>query len=192
MDGWLLPLCALGVWLAVGVGVGFRLERGGHSAATAASALVAWPALLPLLSAVPTTSASSGPFASRIAVAFASLRATVNDPAAGPVPWSGELDALQTSLARADERLGLVDRVLSDADPSDERVRPAVDRLTHARAHAAAEIEGVLAGVVQLRLQVGLLALAGDDHPVRDRLRELAARARALSEVELADGETLA
>ena len=84
-----------------------------------------------------------------------------------------------------DERLGLVDRLLRDtAEPQDPDIARSHGTLATARAHTAAEIEAVLTGVVQLRLQVGLLALAGDGGGVADRLKQLRARVTAIEEVE--------
>jgi hypothetical protein len=62
-------------------------------------------------------------------------------------------------------------------------VRDSALALRQARARSAGEIEAVLAGVLQLRLQIGLLALAGDDRAARQRLAELRDRARALEEL---------
>lgn len=180
MDGWTLPVAILAAWLAVGAAVGWRLDRAGAPAATAASALVAWPALLPLLGA--PAPAGSGPFAARIRDAFAGLARTLADPAAAEVPWDDDLVALRASLVAADGRVALVDRLLDEAR-GEGAVADDLVALRAARDHAATEIEAVLAGVVQLRLQVGLLALEGSDMPVRARLEELRARAAALSEV---------
>jgi hypothetical protein len=61
--------------------------------------------------------------------------------------------------------------------------------LRRAREHAHRELEAVLAGLLQLRVQLGLFTLAGESEPVRERLAELEARVAALAElssVELA------
>ena len=64
-----------------------------------------------------------------------------------------------------------------------EVLRRVAERLQAARDKAAAEVEAVLKGLVQLRVQLGLVALAGETGPVRDRLMELSARLTALEEV---------
>ncbi|TNE88786.1 MAG: hypothetical protein EP330_13425 [Deltaproteobacteria bacterium] len=172
-------------YTAVGAGVGARLSRDGHSSATTASALAAWPLLLPLLGEAPPPvrrAPGSGPFASRIHTAFARLEEALGDPASAELPWDAEVGALRDVLLSADTRLALVDRLLDD-EVEDEEVARSREALAEARERAAAEIEAVLSGVSQLRLQVGLLALQGEALPVTERLRELAARAGALDEV---------
>jgi hypothetical protein len=57
------------------------------------------------------------------------------------------------------------------------------DELRRARAATAAQIEAVLDGVVQLRLQIGLRALAGNSVPVQERLRDLRGRLAAIDEI---------
>jgi len=74
------------------------------------------------------------------------------------------------------EVVEVADRILGDGGEG-------LDALQAARGRAAAEIEEVLAGVGLLRVQVGLLTLAGDTTPVRARLVELQARVAALEEV---------
>lgn len=59
-----------------------------------------------------------------------------------------------------------------------------VARLAARRARAVAEIEEVLASLHELRVQVGILALAGENAPVQQRLVGLRLRIRALQEVE--------
>jgi len=59
--------------------------------------------------------------------------------------------------------------------------------LGRARAAAAAQIEAVLDGVAQLRLQIGLRALAGNSVPVQERLRDLRGRLAAIDELEARD-----
>lgn len=170
-------------WLLIGVVVGTRLTRSGHGAATACSAIVAWPALLSLTSSAPRS--MTGPYADRIAQAFLALGEALGDPSAAAVPWREDALALQSVLEAADRRLVLVDRLLQDEDgDGDAAVAESRAALARARTHAAHEIEAVLAGVVELRLHVGLLSLAGDPLPVRERLRGLRARARALAEVD--------
>jgi hypothetical protein len=178
-----LTVALLLLWLGAGAGVGVRLARAGFAPATSASALLLWPALLGLVGAPEPRVA--GPFAARIEAAFGALAAALANPAAAPLAWEGEASALREALHAADQRIVLVDGLLSGVDATgDAAVDASRAALVRARDHAAAEIEAVLAGVVELRLQVGLLALAGDPVPVRDRLRGLRARARALAEVD--------
>lgn len=171
------------LYLAAGFAVATALDRRGHPRSAAVSAVVAWPLLVPLLRDRPA-SAGHGPLGARIDRTLDALLDTLRDPAAGDVAWVGEVDGLRDALHRADERLALVDRLLAEEPTARDAVVTAqLDALRHARARAAAEIEALLAGVVQLRLQIGMLALAGNQAPVRDRLRELHHRASALDEL---------
>ena len=163
----------IGAYAAAGCGTAVLLAHRGVPSATACTALLAWPLLLPLLRTPP-----SGPFAERIDAAFDALARTLRDPAAGEVAFAADLDGLKEALHRGDARLALVERLL--AEHRDARV--SVAELQAARDRTAAEMEDVLDEVARLRLQVGLSALAGGV-PVRDRLEELLARARALDEV---------
>lgn len=180
MNGTGATLLLLAAWLVIGTVVGGALLRRGQPAATALSALAAWPVLLPLLG---EGAAAQGPFATRIEGCFAPLRAALADPAAAGVVTNGELVALEAALRHADGRIAMVDRLLAE-----EALRgdPLARQLERARGFAADEIEAVLRGVVQLRVQVGLVALAGDTAPVRARLAELSARARVMEELSLA------
>jgi hypothetical protein len=121
--------------------------------------------LLPLLA-----NAGGGPYAGRIAAAFAALAGADLDPVA--------LARVRDALLRADARVALVDRMLAELGPD-----PEAARLVEARARAADEIEAVLRGVAQLRVQLGLVALAGDTAPARRAMAELAARVGALEEL---------
>ena len=84
------------------------------------------------------------------------------------------------ALHAADARVGTVDRMLTD--PAIRQAEQGA-RLVSARQAAAAEVEAVLKGLVQLRVQLGLVALVGETAPVQDRLRELSARLGAIDEV---------
>jgi hypothetical protein len=182
MTGSGLALTLAGAWAAVGLGVGVMLVRQGQPLATAATALLVWPALLPLL-APPDQSAArpvGGPFAERIRTAFAALRAALADPALASVADPASLDPIEASLCRADARIAAVDRLLEDGAVAAD---PASARLHKARAHSAQEVEEVLRKLVTVRVQLGLVALAGDTEPVRCHLGELASRARALEEL---------
>lgn len=182
MSGSVLAVTLAGAWVGVGLGVGALLVRQGQPLATAATALVVWPALLPLL-APPDEAASrpaGGPFAERIRGAFAALRAALVYPALSAAADAATLDPIEAALTRADARIAAVDRLLEDPAVAAD---PASARLHQARAHSAHEVEEVLRKLVTVRVQLGLVALAGDTEPVRCHLGELAARARALEEL---------
>lgn len=180
MNATATTLAVLAAWVALGALTAGALAHRGQPLPTALAAVAAWPVLLPLLQ--DDAPASTGPFALRIAAAFAALEAALRDPAAVGVVAPEEVARLRASLARADGRLATVDRLLADEALAAD---PAAARLRDARGRAAEEVEAVLRGVVQLRVQVGLLALAGDTLPVRDRMAELGARVRALEELAL-------
>jgi hypothetical protein len=162
MTGSGLALTLAGAWAAVGLGVGVMLVRQGQPLATAAARPV------------------GGPFAERIRTAFAALRAALADPALASVADPASLDPIEASLCRADARIAAVDRRLEDGAVAAD---PASARLHKARAHSAQEVEEVLRKLVTVRVQLGLVALAGDTEPVRCHLGELASRARALEEL---------
>jgi hypothetical protein len=181
MNATLATCLLVAAWLLVGGGVGVSLARNGHARPTALLALAAWPVLLPLVSdAAPT---AAGPFSERITSCFAALRAALAEPTTASVIDTAEVAALHQALLRADARIAMVDRLLAEEAL---RADPLADQLQRARAFAADEVEGVLRGVVQLRVQVGLVALAGDTLPVRERMRELGARVAAIEEISLA------
>lgn len=184
----LLELLVL-AYAAVGVVAAAELHRRGQDAGTVLSAVIAWPVLVSALRPPePTRHApgahADGPLGRRIDDALDALEATLRDPATGDIGGVEDTADLRTSLHRTDERLALVDRLLVDgggvADPA---VVDGLAALRVARTAAAAEVEAVLAGVLQLRIQIGLVTLAGNDLPVRARLRELRARIGALDEV---------
>ena len=141
--------------------------------------LAAWPLMLPLLQEPPP--AGQGPLASRIEQVLRNLEQTLGDPLAGDVMWTSDLWELRAALLAADARLALVDRLLADT-PKGE-VDQAVSDLRGARAEGQRAIEAVLAEVQQLRLQVGMAALAGGREQLQRRLQDLSARATALSEL---------
>ncbi len=171
-------LVIAGIWLALGLVVATALSRQGHPPPTALAAIVAWPAMIPLLG--PGETPSAGPFSPRIHSAFSALRAALTDPALAGVSDAPTLAAVESALHRADARIAAVDRLLADealaADPESTRLR-------EARARAATEVDTVLHQVLTLRVQLGLVALAGDTRSVRAHLSALAAQARALEEV---------
>jgi hypothetical protein len=191
-------------YLGIGVGVAWDLGRRGHGLGVTASALPCWPLLLGLVGAAPPPPVlltppprRRGPHAARIdgclwALA-ASLREVV-DLGGAPLIDAAQLQTLGEALDRADLRIARVDQLLAEAELERAQIRdPAVDAavaaLRDAREHAQRELEGVLAGLLQLRVQLGLFCLAGEAEPVRERLAELEARIFALAQlasVELA------
>lgn len=174
-------LVLLVVYVVVGAVTAMALQGRGQPPGTVAAAVVAWPLLLGLFEGAQALPAG-GPFQARIQAAFADLGRALREPAAEALISPEELTRLRASLGSIDARIGMVDRLLDDEGL---RGDPLGDRLREARAHAAAEVEAVLRGLVQLKLQVGLLALVGDTLPVRERMRELGARVRALEEISL-------
>lgn len=166
-----------GVWAA-------KLLRQGQSWSTAAASLVLWPLLMGAEGA-----ADGGPNTGRILAAFAALESTLADPAARGVVEPGELDALRRSLLSVDARLGMVERLLADpavVAAGEATVKPLKD----ARESTLAELDSALGELVQLRVQLGLVALAGDSTPVRGRLSALTARVRALDELSRITGSS--
>lgn len=166
-------------WLVIGLGVATAMQRQGHPPSTAFAAVIAWPALLPVLASAPESD-HSGPFSDRIARAFAALRQSLSDPHVAGVTDVIALSSIEASLMRADARIAAVDRLLADPTVAGD---PGADRLRAARTKASSEVETVLSQLVHVRVQLGLVALAGDTSTVRAHLGELAARARALEEV---------
>lgn len=165
------------LYLVAGGTVAWRLSQRETSPAALLGAVVAWPVFLPLLGAPPRRKSLPGPLAPRIETVFRGLAVTLADPAVAEVPWEANLEGLREALYRSDERLGLVDRLLEETAAGE------AGPVREARRRAEEEIERVLDEVVQLRLQIGLAALAGDNGSVRDRLGELLLRVRALDEV---------
>lgn len=171
-----VTLALAGAYVGCGAVVAGLLGRRGASPETALSALAVWPLLLPMLSS-PLPS-PSGPHAPRIEAAFEALRSVVAEVGQSAVD-PGDLAGLQAALHRADERVALVDRWIARERSAGGSVEP----LQEARARAASEIEAVLQGIAQLRMQIGLLTLAGDGGAVQEQLRGLQARMAALEEV---------
>ena len=169
------------VYAALGVATALRLTRRGSSRAASLSALGAWPLLLPLLLSRPAPS-GGGPLRERIHRCTDDLRRTMADPAAQGLLVLEDLDGLVVDLVHADERLGLVDRLLEDVDHG-TRTLPGLVALRAARARAHGEVEAVLDGMVELRLSIGLRSLAGNAQPVHERLRDLRARLGAAQEM---------
>lgn len=175
---WLVLGVAYG---AIGVAVALRLAARGASRAAAVSALGCWPLLVPLLVAEPEPT-TGGPLGDRIRSCADDLRRTMADPAADGLIVVEDLDELVADLQRADARLGLVDRLLADVGAT-TRTSAGLQALRAARTRAAAEVEAVLDGMVELRLSIGLRSLAGNTVPVHERLQDLRARLCAVDDI---------
>jgi hypothetical protein len=176
-----LALLVLGLYALTGFAVAAVLTRRGVPSTTAVSAIAVWPLLVPLLTGPSAPPTRSGPLSARIEGVFAALRTVLAETGTTELS-NADLDRLRAALHRADERLALVDRLL--AQPIDAGSR-SLDRLQQARGHAQSEIEAVLASLVELRLQIGLLTLSGNGASVRDQLVALQSRVAALEEVEV-------
>jgi hypothetical protein len=170
-------------YVAIGIAVALVLARRRVASTTALMALACWPLLVPLLRR-PATVQGDGPFATRIEQSLAELRDTLSDPAADDVDPPADLEGLVADLHRTDRRLAMVDRLLADMPSNtDAELTRSIEALRRARTSAAGELESVLEGIVQLRLQIGLRSLAGNSVPVRERLRDLRARLAAVDEL---------
>jgi hypothetical protein len=173
-------------YVAVGAAIAIVLSRRGHPSGVALGAFACWPLFVPLLAQRGATP-SPGPLHARIASTLLDLRDAMAEPGAAGLALPDDLAGLVDDLYRADERLALVDRLLASVELGAGRAAPGVvqgtDELRRARAATAAQIEAVLDGVVQLRLQIGLRALAGNSVPVQERLRDLRGRLAAIDEI---------
>ena len=159
-------------YLATGVGVALTLERRRLPRSTVLSAVICWPLYLGLLTEAGPPPPPAGPLAGRIRQAFEAL-------ASAELPV-GEVGELRQALEAADLRLAKVDALLAeDLGYAGE----ALTRLKQARERTAGEIGAVIDGVLELRIHVGLVELAGDAAPITDRLRELRGRMDALEEL---------
>lgn len=167
-------------YLVTGATVAWLLERRGVRHTVAISALGCWPLLLPLLSTAQAV-APEGPLSERIVRCAAELRSTMADPRAENIVDLDDLDELVADLHGADQRVAMVDALIADVRASSGDA-PGLPALLSARACAAAEVEAVLQGMVELRLSIGLRSLAGNSVPVQERLGDLRARLGALDE----------
>ncbi len=182
MTGFPALWLALGVaYGAIGIAVALRLVTRGASRAASLAALGCWPLLLPLVFAEPAPT-TTGPLGERIRACAEDLRRTMADPVADGLVVVEDLDELVADLQRADARLGLVDRLLADVGAT-ARTSAGLHALRAARGRAAAEVEAVLDGMVELRLSIGLRSLAGNAVPVHERLQDLRARLGALDDM---------
>lgn len=191
-------------YLGVGAAMAWHFGRRGHGLGTSTAALACWPLLLGLVGRAPPSrdldlgsSREGGPNRARIDTCVAGLRQGLQEElgdalVGAPLIEATQLDKLAKSLHRADHRLARIDRLLHETQTqrqftSDSSLEAAIAQACHARDHAARELEAVLAGLVSLRIQLGLFALAGESDPVRERLVELEARVAALAELSSID-----
>lgn len=185
-----MALAIAGLYVAAGAAAALLLARKGYAPAVALGAIVCWPLFVPLLRRAPEQRVA-GPLCDRILATMQALREAMHDPAAAGLHLPEDVDLLGDQLHRADERLAMVDRLLaSTADEAAQRapgVAQGLAQLQRARAATALEIEAVLDGVVQLRLQIGLRSLAGNSFPVQERLRDLRSRLAAIDELAAMD-----
>jgi len=179
-----LAIAVLLAWLAAGIVVAIALRSRGAGVETVAAAVVGWPLLVHQLFEGPgrPTPPAAGPLGPEIERAFAKVREVAPR---GDADWLGDLEVLKASLRAADARLALVDRILAEAaeDRASASVAASIAQLTARRARTLAEVEAVLAELVRMRVQIGIVALSGDTLPVRDGLLSLNARVRALDEM---------
>ena len=183
-----LVLGLLGAYASVGVVGAVIATRRSLGLATALGALVCWPLLLPLLGTRHVS--TGGPLAPRIAAAVEALCTTLDDPAATSMEGPEDLDGLIAALYRADERLAMVDRLIASVELPEHApsgLAQSLSELHRARSTTAAELEAVLEGLAQLRIQIGLRSLVGHGVPVRERLRDLRARLAAVDELAALD-----
>jgi hypothetical protein len=171
-------------YVVTGGVVATLLSRRGHSAAVSLGAFACWPLLVSLLSQRPTP-ATPGPMHARIVETIEALRAAMAEPGAECLALPGDLGGLTDDLHRADERLAMADRLLASVgrDGLAPAVLEGLNELRRARAASCSQIAAVLDGVVQLRLQIGLRSLAGNNVPVQERRRDLRSRLAALDEL---------
>lgn len=189
-------------YLGIGAAMAWHLGRRGHGLGTATSALACWPLLLGLVGRAPpppqttelsfTRPTQFGPNQARIEACMSTLRLGLEEDFDGPAGArlidTAQLTKLSRSLHRTDHRIARVDRLLLEtaahAQPQvDPQLQASLASLRRARDHAHQELEAVLCGLLSLRVQLGLFALAGESEPVRERLSELEARVAALAEL---------
>lgn len=182
-----LTLGLFGAYLGAGVVTAAAFTRHGAARSTVATAIVAWPFLVHALWADERRpDMPRGPTRDAIDQAFGRLDETLRRGGGLPTDGAVDLAALRDALVGADARLAVVDRILAeDRDaPGEGPLAEGLARLRARRDRAAAEIGAVLGELAQLRVQLGIQALSGDAVPLRDGLRRLIARARALDEVD--------
>ena len=182
MSATVVVVLAVLTYLTIGLLCAMHFHRNGHDAA-AAAAVFTWPLLVegrsPPVRQAPHRP-RQGPYSRQIKKHMADLQTALTEPGVDGLLSTDDLAAISRALHAADARVGTVDRMLTD--PAIRQAEQG-DRLEAARAVAAAEVEAVLKGLVQLRVQLGLVALMGETAPVQDRIRALSARLSAMDEV---------
>ncbi len=176
ISGVVVILAAL-LYLAIGLYLAHGLRRDGHAGA-AAAAVFTWPLFME--TADGRHQLRAGPAAGAIRKGVSDLRRALDEPGVEGLFAESDVQRIEQALVAADARVGTVDRLL--ADPA-VRETAEGERLQVARDRAETEVQAVLKNLIQLRIQLGLVALAGETGPVRDRLMELSARLTALEEV---------
>lgn len=169
-------------YLLVGVTVSWQLARRGHRITTAVSSFLCWPLFLGLFGKTPEM--QQGPMAIKIRESMQTLREAIANPQSSELGDFSQIEALETALLQADQRLVFVDRMLHE--PSSEmnpELQNSRARLKQAHEHAIHEIEAVLAGICQLRMEIAMHLLAGTRVPIQEQLQDLQARMSALSEL---------
>jgi hypothetical protein len=173
-------------YVVAGAAIATLVARRGHPTAVVLGALVCWPLFGSLLFTDPQPT-GGGPMHARILAAMAALRDAMTEPGADILAPSSDVDALTRDLLLADARLVEADRLLAavvaGGQATSTGVAEGAAALRRARAAAASQIEAVLDGAVQLRLQIGLRSLAGNAVPVAERLRDLRGRLAAIEEL---------
>lgn len=162
---------AAAAWFGVGGVVAALLRRQGAELAAIAAAVPCWPVLLPALS----ERRREGPYTDRVRLAARSLAQAV---AEAPEGLAFDLAGVERALLRADTRLARIDALLAEPDAAAADVQATLQAARH---RAAAELEGVLAEMVRLRVRLGLLDASGPG--LHTELRELVSRIAVLEEV---------
>ncbi len=177
------PAWSIGaLWLVAGAAVATGLAWRGHPEATAWTALVAWPFLLPLLRALPEREPAGR--ADTIEDAIAGAREAIARVDGVDPRWLGEIEALRAALRGMDRRLAPIEAALAVPVPGDDpELARAHAALAEEAERARAAIRHGIAGLHHLRLQAGLADLAGGSAGTAARLDELRRRMAALAEV---------
>jgi hypothetical protein len=155
------------LWMVAGAVVAWALAQRGH--AMPASALLAWPFLLPAL---------LGRRGDRVDEALDALSAALTTAGS---PELCDTAALRRALRAAERRLAELGRLRREsAEVGDPALLAEVDA---ALERTRAEVDGVLLAVQRLRIQLGMAGLAGPGS-LGETLAGLRARVAALGEVE--------
>ena len=185
---WYAPTFAM-IYVVMGISTSATMIRRGQRLSLALPALVCWPLLLGLLQ-TEWKARLQGPLHEAITHATQNLRTALSEPGAAGLVESTEIEMLEESMLKADARIATVDRLLQEQGTTQiSRIQDGYTQLAAARARAFDELQAVIDGTVQLRLQIGLRSLAGSGPAVQDRMLELEARVRALSELSSWEAE---